>query len=175
MITACLTVNRWDAKLLASHPLSLPCPFPPAPLLFEWGVERLSGLKISWRNVSVYSSCCPICRSVPSCGSGHLWIDLLRGDHGTVWSIQRHHQGLLTALAGDGRSAGARLPFPSLSLSPSKTHLVPFSFSILLHFFFFSRAGRPPHSAVLEIKGISMSVRHADSQSWLNSLTTRQT
>lgn len=35
--------------------------------------------------------------------------------------------------------------------------------------------GCPPHSAVLEIKGMSMFIWHTESQSWLNSLTMRQT
>lgn len=89
------------------------------------------------------------------------------GDHGTVWSIQRHHQGLLPA------SLWRRC---STRCSPSRSHfLLPSRFvPLLLHPFRTFREGCPPHSAVSEIKGLSMFIWHTESQSWLNSLTTRQ-
>lgn len=89
------------------------------------------------------------------------------GDHGTVWSIQMHHQGLLPASLR--RRCSARCS-PSRSHFSSPRASSPF-FSIPSALF---REGCPPHSAVSEIKGMSMFIWHTESQSWLNSLTMRQ-
>ena len=139
----------------------------PALLLFEWREERLSGLKISWRNVSVYSTSRPIFRKRFSC-SGHLWIDLL-----WVTMVQSdQYKGIIKDSYRPRDSDAAR----SARCSPSCSHfllpsrLVP----LLLHPFHTFQEGRPPHSAVSEIKGMSMFIWHTESQSWLNSLTMRQ-
>lgn len=87
------------------------------------------------------------------------------GDHGEVWSIQRHHQGLLTATL----VTLYKILTLTFYLSFFQKHLLSPSPSLALF-----GGCPPPHSAVLEIKGMSMFIWHTENQSWLNSLTMRQ-
>lgn len=84
------------------------------------------------------------------------------GDHGTAWSIQRHHQGLRTG-------AVTLYKILTLTFSPSQKHIPSPSLSPCTF-----REGCPTHSAVLAIKGMSMFIWHTLSQFWLNSRTMRQ-
>lgn len=148
-------------KRTSFHPTHSPPPpsivslsLSPALLLFEWGAVRLSGLKISWQNVSVYPACCHIQKHF-SC-SGHLWID---------WPWYSPINTKASSRTPSSHTGDAQQDVHFLPHLLLKTHLVAF---FLPRTFW---VGCLPHSAVLEIKGMSMFIGHTESWSWLNSLT----
>lgn len=97
MITTCLTVNRWDAKL---PPSLLPPPIRCFSVPFSCPViVRMRSGEVKWIENQLAECFCLFFLLFPKA------FQLQRssvnrftvGDHGTVWSIQRHHQGLLAA------------------------------------------------------------------------------